>query len=201
MGKKLRQTGSEKPLVSDPEMLRSVSRHVAIAALKLSEDQFDRLLKAGVLRKAESRGVYDLCGLIEDRLKLAEDENGGDGGDVTLSEAKRRFWAAKAVSEEANAEEALDRLVPLDAVLELEREAWASLVTRTDAVASRRAAKYAGMSNAADIRLDLLRELRAARGEAARLLEDRSRALAGRIDDRGDAEAAPAEDGGGVDAG
>lgn len=200
-GKKLRQTQGAPPKVADPEWLTEVCKPAVVRMLRLSEDQFDRLVKVGILRKPTRRNVYDLYGMVEDRLKLAEDENGGDGADITLAEAKRRFWAAKAVSEEAAAEAALDRLVTLEDVLQLEREVWASLVTRTDAIASRRAAKYAGMSNAADIRLDLLRELRAARGEAARLLQDRARARTDRDRDRRNGDAAAPTDGSGVDEG
>jgi hypothetical protein len=193
MGKKLRatpaQSGPTKPHITDPELLRAVSRPVALAVLRLSPDQFDRLTKAGVLRKAPRYGCHDLLGLVEDRLKLAEDENGADAGDITIAEAKRRFWAAKALSEELAAAKTSGELVPIVTVEELERECLATLAVQMDGLAPRLAAELAGLSDAAVVRRRLLTELRRVRAEAARRLACREGYAAAAEDDGGDADA------------
>ena len=194
MAKRLRQTGTAKPLLVDLDLLRSVSRQVAYGALRLSEDQFDRLIKAKVLRRAESKGVYDLIGLIEDRLKLAEDENGPDAaGDMSAAEAKRRFWAAKALTQELEAAELAGTLVPLAEVEALERETLATLAVSLDGLAPRLATELAGISDAAVIRRRLLAEIRDARTAAARALADRGGCATAAGDNGDDVDGAPGD--------
>lgn len=171
-------------------MLRAVSRSVALAALRISADQFDRLTKAGVLRRPPSHGVHDLLGLLEDRLKLAEDENGPDSGDMSAAEAKRRFWAAKAVTQELEAAELAGQNVPIEDVENLEREVFAALAVRLDGLAPRLATEFAGISDAAIIRRRLLSEIRAARTAAAQALADRGRPPEDSGDDREDIDGA-----------
>ncbi len=184
------QTGPQKPLVTDVDTLRAVSRTVALAVLRLSEQQFERLTKAGVLRKPPRHGVHDLVGLMEDRLRLAEDENGPDTGDVSAAEAKRRFWAAKALSQELEAAESAGELVPIAEVQALEREVFAALAVRLDGIAPRLATELAGVSDAAVIRRRLLSEIRAARTAAADALANRASAPDAAEDDGPDTDGA-----------
>jgi phage terminase Nu1 subunit (DNA packaging protein) len=202
VAKRVRQaqklTGPASPGITDLEALRAVSRQVALGVLRLSEDQFDRLVKSGVLRKPVRHGVHDLVGLVEDRLRLAEDENGGDGGDVSTAEAKRRFWAAKALSQELEAVEAGGHVVPIAEVEALEREVLASLAVTLDGIAPRLATELAGLSDAAVIRRRLLSEIRAARTAAAHALANRGGTYAAPRDDGDDADGAAGDVDGGV---
>jgi hypothetical protein len=155
-----------------------VTREIAARAIGISARRFHELVQGKILPAPLRHGRHDLVAVVHAWIKytLADKE-----ADCSTVEAKRRFWNARALREELQAEEAADRLIPLIDVMDAWQACFAAVANQVAAVPGRVAAEFSGITDAALIRARLLEEIRVAQSHAANIIQEWEKRLAAQL--------------------
>jgi hypothetical protein len=158
--------------------------------------QLQTLIQMRELPGPVKGGGYDLIAAVKQWFQyklLQKDDSAREE-----QSSKERYWAARALKEEIEAEAVAGRYVPLLDMLQAWQDCFAAVANRIDAVPGRVAAELAGVADASIVRKRLLEELRAARAEAAQTIAGWEERLAAAVSRQEADESAAAEDAGSV---